>query len=485
MENHSDRRWQKSWPVFLPACCLMLMLGPVKASWAVTRIVPTQFATIQSAMVASAASGDTVLVNPGTYHEKVDFLGKEIVLRSVAGAEATVIDAEGLDGPGILLVGVGQRGRVIGFTIKNGTGLSWMGSRNGGGLHIREGTGDGPLISDNVVTNNSAMRGGGVDAVDAARLVRNRILSNSSGWHGGGMFCSGKIIVTDNEIVGNVDHYSDGNAGGVSFGVSGPMEFARNIIACNEAYSGGGCALVGSPEGTLFAENTVVLNRGLTGVGGVAISLWEDRALEFRGNVVAFNIQGGGIDCRRVGLADDLDSSCNDVWGNGPDFLDDECGPFVGVNNNIREEPMFGVITPCPQGSNAFCLDDESPLLPANSPPGCGLIGARGLCGDIGIADETAAPEASGDRVSAQPNPFATRTTLVIDLVAPSQIDLRITNALGRVVAEQSLGSLHAGRHRWIWDGRDTRGQKAPAGVYYAEIQAGGRPLVTRLMVLR
>jgi hypothetical protein len=336
-----------------------------------------------------------------------------------------------------------------------------------------------------VITNNSAGNGGGVYAIDSARIVRNRILSNSSNLNGGGVSCGGKIIVTDNEIVGNVDHYWEGRGGGVSIGVIGAVEFARNIIACNEAASGGGCQLSGSPEGNLFAENTVVLNRGLTGVGGCAVSLWEGRALEFRGNAIAFNFQGGGIDCRRVGLADDLDSSCNDVWGNGPDFLDDECGPFIGVNNNIREDPLFGVFTACPPGSNAYCLDDESPLLPQNSPPGCGLIGARGLCGAIGIADETPAPEAERNRVSAQPNPFATRTTLVIDLVAPSDIDLRITNALGRVVTEQSLGTLHAGRHRWVWDGQDARGQKASAGVYYAEVQAGGRSIVTRLMILR
>jgi hypothetical protein len=316
-------------------------------------------------------------------------------------------------------------------------------------------------------------------------VVRNRILNNSSNWNGGGIHCGGKIIVTDNEIVGNVDHFQEGYGGGVSIGAGGALEFARNMVACNEAASGGGCFISGSAEGVVIAGNTVVLNRGLTGVGGCSISLWVDRFLEFRSNAVAFNFQGGGIDCRRVGLADDLNSSCNDVWGNGPDFLDDECGPFLGVNNNLQEDPLFGVFTGCPPGNNAYCLDDESPLLSQNSPPGCGLIGARGLCGAIGIADETPAPEAERNRVSAQPNPFATRTTLVIDLVTPSQIDLRITNALGRVVTEQSLGTLHAGRHRWAWDGRDARGQKAPAGVYYAEIHTNGRTLVTRLMILR
>jgi flagellar hook assembly protein FlgD len=70
-------------------------------------------------------------------------------------------------------------------------------------------------------------------------------------------------------------------------------------------------------------------------------------------------------------------------------------------------------------------------------------------------------------------------------MVAAAEISLRITNALGRVVTEESLGTLHAGRHRWTWDGHDARGRQAPDGVYYAEIRAGGRQLVTRLMILR
>ena len=458
---------------------------------AATRIVPAQFPTIQAAMAASAASGDTVLVNPGTYHEAVDFLGKEIVLRSAAGAATTIIDAAGFGYvPGVFMSGVGERGRLIGFTIKNGAGHVEANASNGGGVCVIEGTGSGPLISDNVITVNSAFYGGGVFARGPSRILRNRIVSNSAFVQTGGISCYGGVLVSENEIFGNVCTWSEGSAGGANVnGHFGPLvEFTRNVVACNEAERAGGCTAHGGFQGTpgvLVDGNTFVLNRGRSGVGGCLLAIGPNRIVEFRANIVAFNIQGGGIDCQQSGLPVDLISSCNDVWGNGPDFLDEDCGPFIGINNNIREEPMFGVFTGCPPGNNAYCLDDESPMLPANSPPGCGLIGARGLCAGIGIADETPAPEAEPNRVSAQPNPFATRTTLVIDLVAPAEIELRITNALGRVVAEESLGSLHAGRHRWTWDGRDALGQKAAAGVYYAEVQAGGRSLVTRLMILR
>jgi hypothetical protein len=451
----------------------LLLLLSAGSAWATTRIVPTQFPTIQAAMVASASSGDTVLVNPGTYHEKVDFLGKEIVLRSASGAATTIIDAAGGGyAPGVFMSGVGQRARLIGFTIKNGTGYIEWDAPIGGGVCVIDGTGSGPLVSDNVITNNSAYYGGGVYARGPSRILRNRIVNNSGYVSAGGIHCGNGAVVSENEIFGNVSQYNDGHAGGASInGGFGPLvEFTRNVVACNEAERGGGCSAHGGFEGVpgvLIEGNTFILNTGRTGVGGCRLTLGANRHLEFRNNVVAFNILGGGIDCQQIGLPVDVTASCNDVWGNGPDFLDADCGPFLGVNNNIREEPVFGVFTGCPAGTNDYCLDDESPLLPENSPPGCGLIGARGLCTQIGIADETPAPEAERNRVTAQPNPFATRTTLVIDLVTPAEIELRITNALGRVVAEENLGSLHAGRHRWTWNGRDAGGRQAPAGVYF------------------
>ena len=48
------------------------------------------YPTIQSAINA-ATNGDTVLVQPGTYQETIDFLGKEITVESSGGASVTTI----------------------------------------------------------------------------------------------------------------------------------------------------------------------------------------------------------------------------------------------------------------------------------------------------------------------------------------------------------------------------------------------------------
>ena len=52
--------------------------------------VPEEYEKIQDAIYFSS-SQDTILVQPGTYYEDIDFLGKDIVLISTLGPENTFI----------------------------------------------------------------------------------------------------------------------------------------------------------------------------------------------------------------------------------------------------------------------------------------------------------------------------------------------------------------------------------------------------------
>jgi hypothetical protein len=56
--------------------------------------VPADQPTIQAGIDA-AIPGDTVLVAPGTYVERISFLGKAITVQSETGPAGTVIDGNG------------------------------------------------------------------------------------------------------------------------------------------------------------------------------------------------------------------------------------------------------------------------------------------------------------------------------------------------------------------------------------------------------
>src|SRR4051794_25493888 len=84
---------------FLRLFLALGLLSPVAvalahpASAATVRNVPGPYATIQAAINASS-SGDTVLVQPGTYAERIDFKGKNLVIRSAKGPATTTIDGQ-------------------------------------------------------------------------------------------------------------------------------------------------------------------------------------------------------------------------------------------------------------------------------------------------------------------------------------------------------------------------------------------------------
>ncbi len=75
--------------------------------------VPDDFATIQEAIDATV-DGDTVIVRPGTYLELIGFPGRAIEVRSLEGAESTIIEGR------VSFDSGGTRSAVLdGFTIQN------------------------------------------------------------------------------------------------------------------------------------------------------------------------------------------------------------------------------------------------------------------------------------------------------------------------------------------------------------------------------
>jgi pectin methylesterase-like acyl-CoA thioesterase len=76
----------------------LLFLVPLLVRAQVTRTVGQgqAYTSVQSAIDASSYYGDTVVVQPGTYYEHIDFKGKAITVTGTPGAAAsTVINGSG------------------------------------------------------------------------------------------------------------------------------------------------------------------------------------------------------------------------------------------------------------------------------------------------------------------------------------------------------------------------------------------------------
>ncbi len=103
----------------------------------------------------------------------------------------------------------------------------------------------------------------------------------------------------------------------------------------------------------------------------------------------------------------------------------------------------------------------------------------------------SAAPEpGSGSRVffaGAGPNPLTGSTTLRFSLGTGGEVSLAVFDQRGRLV-RRLLGGYHeAGDYAVRWDGRDTGGRPAAAGLYFARLETGNgadREIQVRKMVL-
>ncbi len=231
-----------------------------------TLLVPSQYPTIQAAIQASA-DGDTVLVSPGTYFENIDFLGKAIVVRSVAGPSITIIDANRAGRVATFDSGEPVTATLTGFTLRNGL--------SGGGAGIVIEGGASATIAGNVLTQNEACGAGSAIAIlgPTAPLIVGNLITNNPGTPG--FPCSG------------------GQGGGIYIAGSSNAQILHNVVSNNHFFAGGGIALLNAGTPLIFG-NEIVGNSAFVS-GGIGMSGGSARIIQ---NLVVGNHSdtfGGGI----------------------------------------------------------------------------------------------------------------------------------------------------------------------------------------------
>jgi hypothetical protein len=473
--------------------------------------VPAQAPTIQAG-IDSAADGDTVLVAPGTYYENI-LIDRNVVVRSAGGPTMTTID--GSQAPDSTVASVVRFYRwydllsgasIEGFSIRGGAGTyKWGSEVFGGGIFVDNhftniGAGQGPLIYDNWVHDNVLLYtgrncvGAGVGVLGTARVISNRIFSNriegdgqvystGAALYRSGFAAQDPLTLQDSEIFDNRAFPLPPYPGSL-FGPTvylGGARMSGNIIACNLGGDDFASTLV-CVEDCEVVSNTIA---GNFGIGDAPVILLGacDSDIQFRANNVTHNV-GVGVECLDCTGNPTYELSCNNIAENGPGGqITGLCADAIGQNGNISVDPLYGR-SGCPHTIGGWCLSENSPLL-LDPPPGCGLIGALGLCPPIGIHDVRPQSPPRLQVRAPRPNPFLERTTIPFYLPRGGEVSVGIYDVMGRRVRVLEPGWHTAGDHALEWDGRDDAGRRVPSGAYVARIRAGGEELTRTLLLIR
>ncbi len=83
------------------------------------------------------------------------------------------------------------------------------------------------------------------------------------------------------------------------------------------------------------------------------------------------------------------------------------------------------------------------------------------------------------------PNPFNPSTVISFQLPEGSDVSLAIYNPNGQLVKKLVAGEMAAGRHSFVWDAKDDRGERVASGVYVYVLKAGDYVARKKLVLMK
>jgi hypothetical protein len=83
------------------------------------------------------------------------------------------------------------------------------------------------------------------------------------------------------------------------------------------------------------------------------------------------------------------------------------------------------------------------------------------------------------------PNPFQYTTNIEYTLPKAGNITIKIFDMQGQLLRDLFSGSIDAGKHTAVWDGRTDAGREAPNGVYVYRIQFEGQTISGKMVIIK
>jgi hypothetical protein len=178
-------------------------------------------------------------------------------------------------------------------------------------------------------------------------------------------------------------------------------------------------------------------------------------------------------------------------------------GSWTDISSNLPEAPVNDIVVDPANSSRLWVATDFGVFESVNLGTSWAALGAglpnvvvndlrlhhptrtlvAGTYGRSLWTYDVSAPTATGDLAGAvgsavtlrpvAPNPLAEGVaTIRFALPRSAPVSLRVVDVRGRAVATLAEGELPAGEHALSWDGRDARGARVAAGVYFVRLQA-------------
>ncbi len=246
----------------------------------------TLYASIASAL-ASANSGETLTVRPGTYYENLSWPELNgITLKGDTYTTSVNCVIDGSAANRVITVPANTSLTLIGLTVQNGL----YSAANGGGIYLGTGASiscNTVIISGNIASGRS---GGGIYGLTGSTLFAENALfinnrSTGASGFGGGALVVPQSIVRNSTFSGN----SAANNGGAIF--TGMQNMLNTRFINNSAVNGGVLYHLTGLTDTATLDRCIMQNNTASNFGG---GLWPNKLIMVNSILQANNAFSGG-----------------------------------------------------------------------------------------------------------------------------------------------------------------------------------------------
>ncbi len=468
--------------------CLIILILSINLSATIINI-PADHPTIQAGIDA-AVDADTVLVQPGTYIENINYSGKNVVVASLfltiqdtSYISQTIIDGNFNGSVVIFESGENSSAKLIGFTITNGqseiygSGISCIDASPtlsnlkvidnhfvswgiGGGMNFLNSF---CVLDDILLINNSSQFGGGFHAENSQLNIMNLTLIGNESFNGGGICLLQSEVTISNALFYN-NHTS--NEGGAIWTDRSDLNLINATIAGNSALCyGGGIYLIWSSYINLI--NCIFLENYPEDVCFTYDPYYPNSTM----NITYSNFAGG-----EDGIVTNNNGYLNMMEGNiylDPEFVGfddfhlDNNSPCIG--SGIDEILISGV--------TYLSLENDLEGNPRPSPTGTmpDMGAYENLLGEPQVEIINNQLQATSFHLSNYPNPFNPTTTISFSLSEVSEIELAVFNIKGQKIKILTHNQYEKGNHSVIWSGEDELNEAVSTGIYLFKLNVNGK----------